>query len=79
MWHGHPDHFLNKLEQIINTLHDNDIGYFLEVDLRSPDNISEKTKIFHLCPQNKVFHKDKNNDFKKKITPKIYTKAKKLL
>ena len=36
------------LEDIINTPDDNDIGYFVEVDLKCPDNIKEKTKKFHL-------------------------------
>ena len=31
------------LGEILNTPHDNDIGYFLEVDLKYPDNIKEKT------------------------------------
>ena len=32
------------LEEILNTPDDNEIGYFIEVDLRYPDNIKEKTK-----------------------------------
>ena len=32
------------LEEILNTLDDSEIGYFLEVDLKYPDNIKEKTK-----------------------------------
>ena len=35
-----------KLEDIINTPDDSDIGYFIEVDLRYPDNIKKKTKNF---------------------------------
>ena len=26
MWHGHPDLFMDKLEQILNTPDDSDIG-----------------------------------------------------
>ena len=35
-----------KLEDILNTLDNSDIGYFIEVDLKYPDNIKEKTKKF---------------------------------
>ena len=42
MWHGHPDFYMNKLEENLNTRHDSDIDYFLEVDLRHPDIIKEK-------------------------------------
>ena len=45
IWHGHPDLYKNKLEEILNTPDDSDIGYFVEVDLKYPDNIKEKTKI----------------------------------
>ena len=34
-----------RLEDILNTADDSDIGYFIEVDLNYPDNIREKT--FH--------------------------------
>ena len=39
MWHGHPDLYMDKLEEVLNTPDDNDIGYFFEVDLKYPDNI----------------------------------------
>ena len=77
MWHGHPDLYMNWLEQIINTPDDSDIGYFVEVELKSPDK--EKTKNFHFAPENKVTPKDKYNDYMKKIQPKTYTKSEKLI
>ena len=46
MWHGHLDLYMNWLEEILNTPDDNEIGYFLEVDLKCPDNIKEKNKAF---------------------------------
>ena len=49
MWHGHPDFYMNKEEKILNTPDDSDIGYFLEVDLKHPDEIKEKTKNFQFC------------------------------
>ena len=53
MWHGHPDKYWNWLEVILNTPDDSEIGYFLEVDLKYPDNIKEKTRYFPFCPENK--------------------------
>ena len=37
-----------KLDDLLNTPDDTDIGYFIEVDLTYPDNIKQKTKISHL-------------------------------
>ena len=79
MWHGHPDKNWNWLEKTLYTPDDSDIGYFLEVDLKYPDNIKEKTKNFPFCPENKKIDPDKYNDYMKKIKPKNYTKSKKLI
>ena len=48
----------------------------LEVDLKYPDNIKEKTKNFPFCPENKKINPDKNNEYMNKIKPKNYTKSK---
>ena len=48
---------MNKLEELSNIQNDQDIGYTVEVDLRYPANISEKTKKFPFCPENKVILK----------------------
>ena len=77
MWHGLPELYMNKLENIINTLDDSDIAYFIEVDLRYPDNIKHKTKIFPFCPEIKVIHKGLYNNYMKNIKFKSYTKTKK--
>ena len=58
MWHGHPDLYMNKLEEVLNTPDDNDIGYFIEVDSRYPDNRKTKTKNFPFAPEIKVIPKD---------------------
>ena len=79
MWHGHPDLYMKNFGEIINTSDDSDIGYFLETDLRYPENIEEKTKNFPSCPENKVFPKDTYNDYMKKIKATIYIKTKKLI
>ena len=39
-----------KLEDILKTPDDSDIGYFIQVDLTYPENIKEKQNIFHLLP-----------------------------
>ena len=61
MWHGHPDKYWNWLEEILNTPDGSEIGYFLEVDLKYPDNIKEKTKYFPFCPENKKIIPNKYN------------------
>ena len=47
MCHGHPDLYMNWLDEILNTPDDSDIGYLVEVDLIYSDNI-KKQRIFHL-------------------------------
>ena len=37
-WLGDPGLYMKWLEEILNTPDDSDIGYFIEVDLRYPDN-----------------------------------------
>ena len=70
MWHGHPDLFMKKIEKILITPDDSDIGYSVEVQLKYANKIKEKTKIFPFCPENKVIPKDKLNDYMKKTKPK---------
>ena len=66
------------LEEILNTPDDNQIGYFLEVNLKYLDNRKEKTKNFPFCPENKKIIPNKYNDYMNNIKPKNYTKSKKL-
>ena len=63
MWHGHPDLYMNWLQDIIYTPDDNEIGVFSEVDLKYPDNMKEKTKNFSFCPENRKISPNKNNDY----------------
>ena len=42
-----------ELEDILNTPDDSNVGYFIEVDLKYPDIIKEKTKNFPFAPVNK--------------------------
>ena len=58
MWHGHSDLHMNKLEEILNTPNDIDNGYIIEIDIKYPDIIKEKTKIFPFATENKILDKD---------------------
>ena len=45
-----------KLEDILNTPDDSQIGYFVEVDLKYPDEYKRKKQnFFHFAPENKIF------------------------
>ena len=79
IWHGHPYKYWNWLEEILNTPDDSEIGYFLEVDLKYPDNIKQKTKYFPFCPENKKIDPNKYNEYMNTIKPENYTKSKKLI
>ena len=68
-----------KLEEILNTPDDNDIGYFIEVDLNYPDNIKEKTKNFPFAPVNKKNNPDNFNDYLKEIKPDTFIQTSKLI
>ena len=68
-----------KLEDILNTLDDSDIGYITEVDLKYPDNLKEKTKHFPFAPVNKKINPDDFSDYMKTIIPDTYTQNKKLV
>ena len=57
MWHGHPDLYMNELQEILNTPDDSEIGYFVEVHSRYPTHIKEKTKSFPVCLEIKKFIK----------------------
>ena len=78
IWHCHPDRYMNWLEEILNTPDDKDFGNFIEVGLKHPDNIKEKTTSFPFCPENRLISIDKYNEYMKKIKPKNYTKTKKI-
>ena len=79
MWHGHPDKYWRWLDIILNTPDDSEIGYCLELDLKYPDNIKQKTKYFPFCPENKKINPDKYNEYMNSIKPENYTKSKKLI
>ena len=79
MWHGDPDKSWNWLDEILNTPDDKEIGYFLEVDLKYPDDIKQKTKYFPFCPENKKIDPKKYNEYMKSIKPENYTKSKKMI
>ena len=47
------------LEDILNAPDDSDIGYFIEVDLKYPNNLKEKIKKFPFAPVNKICSQNK--------------------
>ena len=63
-----------KLEYILITPDDNDRGYFIEVDLKYPDNIKEKTKNFPFAPVNKKLNPDNFKDYMKKLNQIVILK-----
>ena len=67
------------LEDIINTPDDSDIGYFVEVDLKYPDNIKQKTKNFPFASVNKKINPDNFSDYMKENLPNTYLQNKKLI
>ena len=68
-----------KLEDILNTPDDSDIGYFIELDLTYPNNIKEKTKNFPFAPMNEKINPDSFNDYMKEIKPDTYIQSSKLI
>ena len=68
-----------KIEDIINTPDDNDIGYFVEADLIYPDKIKKKTKNFPFAPVNKKINPDNFHDYMKEIRPDTYVQSSKLI
>ena len=68
-----------ELEEILNTPDDSDIGYFVEADLKYPDNIKEKTRNFPFAPMNKKINPDKLKDYMKEIRPDTYVQSSKLI
>ena len=68
-----------KLEDILNTPDDSDIGYFIEVDLNYPDNIKKRTKNLPFAPVNKKTNPDNFNDYMKELKPDTYIQTSKLI
>ena len=68
-----------KLKDILDTPDDNDIGYFIEVGSKYPDNVKEKTRHIPFAPENKKIHLDDFSDYMKTIKPDTYTQTKKLI
>ena len=68
-----------NLEDIIYTPDDTDIGYFIEADLKYPDNIKKKTKNFPVAPVNKKVNPNISNDYMNEIKPDNYIQTSKLI
>ena len=63
----------------MNTPGDSNIGYFVEVDLKYPNSIKEKTKNFSFAPVKKKIDPESISDYMKEILPDTYTQNKKLI
>ena len=68
-----------KLEDILKTPDDNDVGYFIEVDLKFSDKRKGRTKHFPSALGNKKNNPDDFSDYIKEIKPDTYTQTKKLI
>ena len=68
-----------KLEDILNNPDDSDIGYLVEVDLKYPDDMKEKTKYFPFTPVNKKINPENFNDYMNEIKPDTYVQSNKLI
>ena len=68
-----------NLEDILNTSDDSEFVYILEVDLKYPDGIREKTKNVPFCPDIKFSPKHKFTDYMIKMAPQCGAKCKKLI
>ena len=66
-----------KLEEFLNTPDDSNNVYFLEVNLKYPDNIKYETKTFPIAPKKTSL--DKFSYFMKEIKPDTFTQTKKLI
>ena len=67
------------LEKILNKRDDSDIGYFFEIDLKYPNNIKYKTKIFPFAPEKKKINPDDFSGYMETIKPDTYARTKKLI
>ena len=68
-----------KLEEILKTPDDSDIGYFVEADFIYPDTIKEKRKNLPFAPVNKKINPDNFNDYMKEIKPDNHIQTRKLI
>ena len=68
-----------KLDDILNTPDDSDIGYFVEADLTYPDNMKNKTRKFPFAPVNEKINPDNFNDYMNEKKPDTYIQTKKLI
>ena len=53
MWKGHPACYVDKLEDLINTSEDSDLGNFVEADKNHSDKKKKKRKKFRFALEKK--------------------------
>ena len=77
MLRGHPSCYVDKLDDILNTPHNSNFAYFLQVDLSCPDEIKDKTKKIPFAPE--IGPQAKFSKPVKYIKPSICRKNEKLV
>ena len=73
---GHRSCYLDKLEDFLNNLDDSDKGYFLEVDIKLPDNLIEKTKVFPFSSETNKINPDDFTPNMKELKSNTFTQKK---
>ena len=66
------------IDKVLNTHDCSDIGYVLIVDLIYPDIITDKSKNFSFCPENKINNPNNFREYMKKHVPKPYRPTSKM-
>ena len=62
-----------EIEDILNTSDVSNVGFFVEVDLKYPDELKEKTKNFSFAPENRRIDSDNSIPYMKEYKPITYT------
>ena len=78
MWHRHRDLYMDKIEDILMSSDDSDIGSFAEIHLKYLDDKKQNTINFPFCLEHKIRSQDKFTDDLINIKPDNYTKIIKL-
>ena len=65
-------------EDKLNYPDDNDVQFFVEVDLSYPNDKEGKSEIFQFCLENKIISKNDFIEYMEKIKPKTYKRHKNL-
>ena len=77
------DNFKNEnidiIDKVLNTRDDNNIGYFVMVDLKYPKEIKRHTKDYPLCPEIKIPNENEFSNYMNNNKPDKYKPVKKMI